>query len=117
MPETTFPWFPVTFERPKHNFLAIVKGAHYDDDTATVWIEDEVQGHPYTVGTIELLDTNEMRWHSDLGEPLIVRPHPPRRRRTVGSLPPHPVADRDHRSDLDSRHAARLDRRRRRRNR
>ncbi|HET9667223.1 MAG TPA: hypothetical protein VFP09_10720, partial [Desertimonas sp.] len=77
MPERTFPWFPVTFERPKHDFLAIVVGAHYNDDAGIVWIEDEYQGHLFTVGSVDVLNDQEMRWHSVEDEELIVRPTRP----------------------------------------
>ena len=36
MPERTFAWFPVTFERPAKNLLFITHGAHYDDDIKVV---------------------------------------------------------------------------------
>ena len=77
MPERTFPWVPVTFERPDKNLLFITHGAHYDDDIKAVWVEDEYQGHLFTVGSIEALNDNEMRWHSVEDEPLVVRPTRP----------------------------------------
>ena len=77
MPERTFPWFPVTFERPDKNLLFIIHGAHYDDDIKVVWVEDEYQGHLFTVGSIEALNDMEMRWHSIEDESLVVRPTRP----------------------------------------
>jgi hypothetical protein len=78
MPETTFTWSPVTFERPRQNIMWIAIEAHYDDDVKVLTIDDEYQGRMFKVGAVDANNAQEFRWRSEgFDEPMSIRPTRP----------------------------------------
>ena len=72
MAEFSFLWRPVVFERPRHKFKAIVVAAHWDRDAQIVTVDDEYQGHAFTVAVVDVLGEDEFRFRTETGEPIII---------------------------------------------
>jgi hypothetical protein len=77
MPRQTFPWFPVTLERPTLDILWIGQAAHYDSEAEVVIVDDAYQGRLFDVAVVDVLNNNEMRWRGLMDEPYIIRPTRP----------------------------------------
>jgi hypothetical protein len=75
MPETTFPWSPVTLERPP-GLLWIGDEAHFLDEPEGQWVivDDGVQGRQFRVGHVVARSDSELRWIGEYGGQFTIRP-------------------------------------------
>jgi len=73
----TFPWFPVTLERPSLNIMWLGTTAYYDEEAEVVIVDDAYQGRMFDVAVVDVLNANEMRWRGLMDEPYIIRPTRP----------------------------------------
>jgi hypothetical protein len=69
--------FPITMERRDGRDIRLAVLARYDEREREVIVEDDYQGHPYSVEQVEVLNENEFRFSNELGERIILRPTRP----------------------------------------
>jgi len=69
--------FPITMERRDGRLIRLANAAFYDEATREALVEDDYSGHWYSVDTLVAMDESQLRFVTETGEKIVLRPTRP----------------------------------------